>query len=117
MTTIKRIVPDIKASDLPASRAFYTEVLGLQVAMDMNFIVTLVSPNNPILQISLIGEEPSGLTPQVSVEVGDVDEVHSRAQACRAEIVYPLTTEPWGVRRFFVRDPDGTIINVLSHTR
>jgi catechol 2,3-dioxygenase-like lactoylglutathione lyase family enzyme len=117
MTTIKRIVPDIKTSDLPASRAFYTDVLGLEVAMDMDFIVTLVSPNNRMLQISLVGEEPSGLTPQVSIEVGDVDAVHSRAVSCAAEIIYPLTTEPWGVRRFFVKDPNGTIINVLSHTR
>jgi hypothetical protein len=29
--------------------------------------------------------------------------------------VYPLTNEPWGVRRFFVKDPSGTIVNVLSH--
>jgi len=25
--------------------------------------------------------------------------------------VYPLTDEPWGVRRFFVRDPDGEVLD------
>jgi len=29
--------------------------------------------------------------------------------------VYPLTEESWGLRRFFVRDPDGNVINVTSH--
>jgi hypothetical protein len=26
-----------------------------------------------------------------------------------------LTTEEWGVRRFFVRAPDGNVINVVRH--
>jgi uncharacterized glyoxalase superfamily protein PhnB len=57
----------------------------------------------------------STLLPDVSVEVVDVDEVHARAVERRLEIVYPLTDEPWGVRRFFVVDPNGTILNVMSH--
>ena len=32
-------------------------------------------------------------------------------------IVYPATDEPWGVRRFFVADPNGVIINILSHRK
>ena len=32
------------------------------------------------------------------------------------EIVHPLTEEPWGVRRFFVRAPDGNVINMVSHS-
>lgn len=31
------------------------------------------------------------------------------------EIVYPLTDEPWGIRRFFVRAPGGHVINVPQH--
>ena len=31
------------------------------------------------------------------------------------EIVHPLTEEPWGVRRFFVRDPTGVVVNVVAH--
>ena len=53
--------------------------------------------------------------PAISVEVDDVDEVHARAVAMGAEIVYPLTDEDWGLRRFFVRDPDGVVINVTQH--
>lgn len=51
----------------------------------------------------------------ISVEVADVDDVHSRAVSRGLNIVYPLTNEPWGVRRFFVTDPNGTVINVLCH--
>lgn len=31
------------------------------------------------------------------------------------KIVYPLTNEPWGVRRFFVADPNGVVVNVMCH--
>ena len=114
--SVKRIVPDIKSKHLDASRQFYVEVLGLEVAMDMGFIVTLVSPSNPAAQISLMRDDgSSGMLPQISVEVADVVDVHARAASRGLEIVYPLTDEPWGVRRFFVVDPDGPIINVLSH--
>ena len=42
-------------------------------------------------------------------------QAYEAALASGAEIVHPVTTEPWGVRRFFVRDPDGNVVNVLSH--
>ena len=52
----------------------------------------------------------------LSVHVGDgVDEAYAEAQRRGYEIVHPLTDEPWGVRRFFVRDPDGNVINMVSH--
>lgn len=114
--SVKRIVPDIKSRDLDASRRFYVEVLGMEVAMDMGFIVTLVSPGNPTAQVSLLrDDDSSSILPQISVEVADVDDVHSRAVSRGLRVVYPLTTEPWGVRRFFVTDPNGVVINVMSH--
>jgi len=114
--SVKRIVPDIKSKDLDASRRFYVDVLGLEVAMDMGFIVTLVSPANPTAQVSLMTDDGSStILPQMSVEVADVDDVHSRAVSHGLNIVYPLTNEPWGVRRFFVTDPNGIVINVMCH--
>jgi uncharacterized glyoxalase superfamily protein PhnB len=44
-----------------------------------------------------------------------VDAVHAEAVRRGAEVVYPLTDEPWGVRRFFLRDPNGVVINVMRH--
>ena len=113
--SVRRIVPDIKSKDLDATRQFYVEVLGLEVAMDMGFVMTFVSPSNPTAQVSLMRDDSPAILPQISVEVADVDDVHSRAVSRGLDIVYPLTNEPWGVRRFFVIDPSGTIINVMCH--
>ena len=114
--SVRRIVPDIRSKQLDTSRQFYVDVLGLEVAMDMGFIVTMVSPTNPTAQVTLMrDDESSAILPQMSVEVDDVDDVHARAVSRGFKVVYPLTNEPWGVRRFFVTDPNGTIINVMCH--
>jgi catechol 2,3-dioxygenase-like lactoylglutathione lyase family enzyme len=98
------------------SRVFYVDFLGLNVGMDMGSIMTFVSPTNPTAQLTVMRDDGgSTLMPDVTVEVADVDEVHARAIERRLEIVYPLTDEPWGVRRFFVVDPNGTVLNIMSH--
>jgi catechol 2,3-dioxygenase-like lactoylglutathione lyase family enzyme len=116
--SIRRVVPDIKSQRLAESRTFYVDFLGFELAMDMGFVMTFVSPSNPTAQISVV-QDNGGSTPlpDVSVEVANVDTMHTRAVERGLEIVYPLTDEPWGVRRFFVVDPNGTILNVLSHRR
>jgi predicted enzyme related to lactoylglutathione lyase len=118
--SIRRIVPNIQTERMEESRRFYTEFLGLEVAMDMDWIVTLVSPTNATAQISLI-RGPAAETPQtslsLSVEVADVDAAHAKAVASGVSTVYLLTDEPWGVRRFQVMDPNGVVINVMSHGR
>jgi len=112
---IRRIVPDITGLDFRASKEFYATVLGLQCAMDLGWVTTFVSPNNQTAQITIIQKDQTApMNPHISIEVEDVMAVFSTAQAAGADIVYPLTEEPWGVRRFFVRDPNGVIINVLS---
>jgi catechol 2,3-dioxygenase-like lactoylglutathione lyase family enzyme len=45
----------------------------------------------------------------------DVEAAYAEARELGYEIVHPLTTESWGVRRFFVRAPDGNVFNVVSH--
>lgn len=56
--------------------------------------------------------------PHFGIDVGEpaeVDRVHAEAIAHGLEVVYLLRDEPWGIRRFFVRDPTGTVISVLAH--
>ena len=120
--SIRRVVPNIASDDLEASRKFYADVLGFHIAMDMAIdsgrIVTLVSPTNPTAQISLLSGRASDSRrqdPNLTIEVADVDATHARAIAAGVQIVYPLTTERWGVRRFYVADPNGLVINVMSH--
>jgi catechol 2,3-dioxygenase-like lactoylglutathione lyase family enzyme len=112
--TISRAVPNIR-SDRPAeSREFFVELLGFHVAMDMGWIATVASPANPSVQVSIVGnDDPSA--PGVSVEVADVDAVHAKALEQGLDIAYPLRDEEWGVRRFMLREPSGTLVNVLSH--
>lgn len=113
--TITRVVPDLYTDDPHTPHDFYLQVLGFNVAMELDFIVTYASPTNPLAQVSVLSSDPSGLRPAYSVGVDDVDECHRRAQEQGCDIVYPITDEPWGVRRFFVRDPTGAIVNVVSH--
>jgi catechol 2,3-dioxygenase-like lactoylglutathione lyase family enzyme len=116
--SIRRVVPDITSDRIDESRKFYTEFLGFNLAMDMGWILTFVSPSNPTAQVTLLRAPASDApNPNVSIEVGDVDAVHAKAIALGIQIVYPLTDEPWGVRRFFVTDPNGVIINVASHRK
>lgn len=118
--TIRRAIPNVLAGDLGASRAFYADFLGFDVAMDEEGFTMFASPSNRTAQITVAARDGKGLDrgvreARISVEVEDVNAVHADAVARGLEIVYPLTDEPWGIRRFFVRDPDGTVINVASH--
>ncbi|MFA4927684.1 MAG: GNAT family N-acetyltransferase [Patulibacter sp.] len=111
-----RAVPNLEAESIQATAAFYVAVLGFEVAMDQGWIVTLVDPERPSVQLSLLTHDATAPTvAAASIEVTDVDAAHAAAVALGAEIVHPLTDEPWGVRRFFLRDPDGNVVNVLTH--
>ncbi|MEH0351510.1 VOC family protein [Rhodococcus qingshengii] len=115
---VTRIVSDLSSSSLEAAQRFYTEVLGLEVVMDHGWIVTLASPTDPSLQISVMTNDAHApVVPDVSVEVDDLDAAYEAAVQRGDTIVYPVTEEPWGVRRFFAADPDGHVINILSHRR
>ncbi len=61
--SIRRVVPNIKSQSLDETRAFYVDLLGFKVGMDMGFIVTLVSPSNPTAQISLLRDNGESSTP------------------------------------------------------
>jgi catechol 2,3-dioxygenase-like lactoylglutathione lyase family enzyme len=115
---IRRVVPDIVSKRFDESRAFYAEFLGMRRAMDLGFIITFASTSNETAQVSIVSEGEVA-TPAngvaLSIEVADVDELYARATERGLTIVYPLTDEPWGVRRFFVRDPNGVVVNVMMH--
>ncbi len=114
--TVKRIVPDFNSTDLAKSKSFYQDVLGLKPVMEQEWIITFASDAIAAPQISIMTEGGSGApVPDISVEVDDVDAVHAKAISLGYEIVRELCDEEWGVRRFFVKDPDGKVVNILSH--
>ncbi|MDQ1045901.1 VOC family protein [Streptomyces sp. V4I2] len=116
--TVRRIVPNIQVESEEAmrtSRDFYG-LLGFEEVMNMGWVTTLASPANPTAQISFFTEERTGpVVPDLSVEVEDVDAAYAQVVASGAEVVRELRDEEWGVRRFFVRDPNGRVVNVLTH--
>ena len=112
--TISRAVPNIRSERPTDTRDFFVDVLGFEVAMDMGWVVTVASPTNPSAQVTIVGNDDMA-APGISVEVTDVDAAHARAVEQGFEIVYPLRDEEWGVRRFMLREPSGTVVNVLSH--
>ncbi len=113
---VRRVVPDLASRSLEAARCFYGDVFGLQPVMNHDWIITLADPERPDVQLSLMTHDQTApVIPDASIQVDDVDGCHAAAVRAGAQIAYPLTDEPWGVRRFFVRDPDGHVINVLSH--
>ncbi len=113
---VKRIVPNIDMPKPDEARAFYQNVLGLKVVMDHGWIITFASDAATIPQLSIAREGGAGTdVPDISIEVDDIDSVYERARSFGCEIVYELCQEDWGVRRFFVRDPAGKILNILAH--
>lgn len=114
--SIRRVVPNIQSERFDESRQFYTEFLGFQTAMDMGWVVTFASPDNPTAQVTLLGNPGTDAPhPHLSIEVTDAAVLHAKAVSRGLSVVYPLTDEPWGVRRFSVIDPNGVVINVMSH--
>lgn len=112
---VRRVVPNIQSEDVHGSREFYG-LLGFEEVMNHGWIMTLASPSSPAAQISLMTDDRTApVAPDLSIEVEDVDAAYAVLRESGAEIVYPLRDEEWGVRRFFVRDPGGRVVNVLGH--
>ncbi len=115
--TAKRIVLDIATEDVPGVREFYEALFGLSPVMDQGWIVTLASDEVARVQLSIASEGGSGApVPDMSIEVDDVDATYARAREMGVEITYDISDEPWGVRRFFARDPAGKVLNILAHS-
>ena len=113
---VKRIVANVATSDIAAARRFYGEILGLDVRRDHGWLATYGSSAKMSVQISFAREGGSGTpVPDLSIEVDDVDAMLARVQAAELTIEYGPVDEPWGVRRFYVRDPFGKLINILAH--
>jgi catechol 2,3-dioxygenase-like lactoylglutathione lyase family enzyme len=115
MRTI-RVIADLRVPDLETAKGFYTDYLGLSTEeFDLGWVARYTSPDTGAHVQLVTRDATAPEDPAISVRTDDVDGAYAEAQALGYEIVHPLTTEPWGVRRFFVRAPDGTVVNVVRH--
>ncbi len=114
---VKRIVANIGTEQIGAAKAFYGDMLGMAVVMDHGWIVTFAAEASAAPQISVASEGGSGTpVPDLSIEIDNLEEVYRRARANGRRIEYGPVDEPWGVKRFYVRDPFGRLVNILAHT-
>jgi predicted enzyme related to lactoylglutathione lyase len=112
----KRIMTNLRVADVDAAKSFYTDYLGLSTEeFNMGWVARYTSPDG-MANVQLVTRDASAPGDSViSVLSDDVEGAYEEAQKLGYEIVHPLTTEPWGVRRFLVRAPDGNIINIVRH--
>lgn len=113
---VKRIMSNTATPDLDKAAAFYRDILGLELLMDHGWFQTYGSDEKMTVQVSFGTEGGSGTAvPDLSIEVDDVEAALVRIQKAGVPIEYGPVSEPWGVRRFYVRDPFGKLLNILQH--
>lgn len=113
---VKRIVANIHTEAVDQARSFYRDIFGLDVLMDHGWIATYGSDEQMSVQISFASQGGSGTpTPDLSIEVDDIEAALLRVAKMNIPLEYGPADEPWGVRRFYIRDPFGKLINVLAH--
>jgi predicted enzyme related to lactoylglutathione lyase len=112
------IKANLTVPDIAQARDFYTDYLGLSVEeFDMGWVARFRSPDGRAVVQLVTRDATAPEDSAISVHVGDsIDEAYEEAQRRGFEIVHPLTTESWGIRRFLVRAPDGNVININSHS-
>jgi predicted enzyme related to lactoylglutathione lyase len=111
-----RVMPNLRVADVEAARSFYTDFLGLSTEeFNMGWVARYASADRRAIVQLVTRDATAPEDAVVSVHTDDVESAYEQAQRLGYEIVHPITTEPWGVRRFLVRAPDGNVINVVNH--
>ena len=113
---VKRIVTNLAADKPESAATFYRDVLGLELLMDHGWIQTYGNAETMTVQVSIASEGGSGKkVTDLSIEVDNIDEIIARIHAAGIELEYGVAEETWGVRRLFVSDPLGNLVNILQH--
>jgi catechol 2,3-dioxygenase-like lactoylglutathione lyase family enzyme len=113
---IKRNVANIETSDVNKADTFYYDVLGLERVMDHGWLRTYRSNSEMTFQVSFASEGGSGTpVPALSIEVDDIETALMKVKDVNIPMEYGPQSESLEVRRFFVRDPFGKLINILQH--
>jgi predicted enzyme related to lactoylglutathione lyase len=111
-----RIIANLRVPDVEAAKNFYTDFLGLSTEeFNMGWVARYTNPDTRA-NVQLVTRDATAPEDSViSVHTDDIEAAYEDAHNLGFEIVHPITTEPWGVRRFFVRAPDGNVINIVNH--
>ena len=112
---VTRIIANLTAPDPVGLAKFYAEIFELDLTFDMGWIAFLSADSTQKIELHTASEGGSGTElPVISIGVEDLDATEAAVRAAGAEIAYGPTKEPWGLRRFFFRDPAGNLVNVVD---
>ena len=112
---VTRIVANLAAQDPMALAKFYKEVFELELPLDMGWIAFLSTDATQKIELHTASEGGSGTElPVISIGVENLRATETAVRAAGAQVVYGPITESWGLRRFFFRDPEGNLINVVD---
>lgn len=107
---------NLRVADIEEAKGFYTGYLGLSnEQFNMGWVARYTSADSRAVVQLVTGDATAAEDSVISVCTDDIDSAYAEAQELGYEIVHPLSTEPWGLRRFFARAPDGNVINITSH--
>ncbi len=110
------------STDVQRLREFYGEALEVQMQGDAAFsyvefggLALSMYHEAGMYQMAPDGFRGAGLD-RITLEfvVDDVDAHYERLKALGAPIVKPPTTQPWGIRSVWFRDPDGNVVNFCA---
>ncbi|XAS75212.1 VOC family protein [Dermatophilaceae bacterium Sec6.4] len=109
------VITNLHTDDVERAREFF-HFLGLtQDGMNQGWVARFSSPDSGACVQVVTRDATAPEDSVMTIRVDDVDAAYEEAQRRGYEVVHPLTDEPWGIRRFFVRSPDGQVINVAAH--
>ena len=116
---ITRIIPEFRSDDLAATEDLYCDIIGLKVSMrDEPAFVMFGSPDVPAAQLIVNDNGHVGLPPGFAIDVDDpgrVDDIHAAVVERGLAVVEPVTTKPWGIRRFSFVDHNGVRVTIIAH--
>ncbi|MGE0297321.1 VOC family protein [Pseudonocardia sp.] len=115
------IYPTLRYDDAAAAIRFLTAALGLaELAVHADDGVVQHAELAHDDGVVMIGTRRGGDTFDTGravlyIAVEDADAHHDRAVAAGAEVVMPLTDQPYGSREYAVRDPEGNVWSVGTY--
>ncbi len=111
-----KIFANLPVANIDAAKGFYTGFLGLPTEeFNLGWVARYSSPDAEARLQLVTGDLTAAEDSVISVCTDDIDGAYAEAQELGYEIVHPLTDEAWGPRRFFVRAPDGNVVNIVNH--
>ena len=117
---ITTIATQVRVADLERALQFYIQTLGFEEEFRFSDFYVGIRAGGTSLHLKKVDtRDPSiafvqeGDHLHLYIRVTDLEAAFQQLEG-KAEIVYSITTKPWGDREFTIRDPDGHTIYVAQ---